>query len=385
MKKNNFLNYNFKNPLVSKVFTIAKKANIKVYIVGGAVRDILLNSDSFNDIDFIYSGKIENLIEELNKKISYKKVEFERDNLQIKRLCFKNFILDFQNIFKNDLKKDLARRDFTINSIALEKVGENKFKIIDYFNGQNDLKNKKIHPVSENSFKSDPLRILRLFRFAQNLNFSYSQKTLNQANEQLHSLSKISDERIKEELIKIFLNLENSIFKDMSKLNIFKHLFGKKSNISYSSIDFIQGNYLNNLIRIFDVNKKVFRLPDILKKLTFSKKDVKKTTVIHKMLKDKNNEILQDDFIKKYLNLNENYLHNSQKYFSFYYNGSMIEKWLNKILKNYKFILDGNWVMKKFNVKGENLGHLINQLHFLQIKYNIKNKENLIEKHSHLN
>ncbi|HMA68882.1 MAG TPA: hypothetical protein VKN74_03345 [Candidatus Mcinerneyibacterium sp.] len=385
MKKNNYLNYNFKNPLVSKVFTVAKKVNIKVYIVGGAVRDIFLNTDSFNDIDFIYSGKIEKLLKELNKKISYKKVEFERDNLQIKRLCFNNFILDFQNIFKNNLKKDLSRRDFTINSIALEKIGKDKFKIIDYFNGQKDLKDKKIQPVSKKSFKTDPLRILRLFRFAQNLNLRYSQKTLKQVKEQLPALSKISEERIKEELIKIFSNFENSIFKDMSKLNIFKHLFGEKSNISYSPIDFVQKNYLNNLIRIFDINKKVFRLPDILSKLTFSKKDVKKVTVIHKMLEDQNNEIPQDDFIKKYMNLNETFLYNSQKYFSFYYNSSIIEKWLNKILKNYRFILDGNWVMKKFNVTGENLGKLINQLHFLQIKYNIRKKENLMEKYYHLN
>lgn len=385
MKKNNYLNYNFKNPLVSKVFTVAKKVNIKVYIVGGAVRDIFLNTDSFNDIDFIYSGKIEKLLKELNKKISYKKIEFERDNLQIKRLCFNNFILDFQNIFKNNLKKDLSRRDFTINSIALEKIGKNKFKIIDYFNGQEDLKNKKIQPVSKKSFKTDPLRILRLFRFAQNLNLSYSQKTLKQVKEQLPALSKISEERIKEELIKIFSNFENSIFKDMSKLNIFKYLFGEKSSITYSSIDFIQKNYLNNLIRIFDINKKVSLLPDILYKLTFSKKDVKKVTVIQKMLEDQNNEICQDDFIKKYMNLNETFLYNSQKYFSFYYNGSIIEKWLNKILKNYRFILDGNWVMKKFNVTGENLGKLINQLHFLQIKYDIREKENLMEKHSHLN
>ena len=103
------------------------------------------------------------------------------------------------------------------------------------------------------------------------------------------------------------------------------------------------------------------------------------------MLEDQNNEIPQDDFIKKYMNLNETFLYNSQKYFSFYYNSSIIEKWLNKILKNYRFILDGNWVMKKFNVTGENLGKLINQLHFLQIKYNIRKKENLMEKYYHLN
>jgi len=107
--------------------------------------------------------------------------------------------------FATILEDDLARRDFTINAMAIQ-VKDGKLKIIDLFNGQKDLKNKLIRAVGdpEERFNEDALRLMRAVRFAAELDFQIEEKT-KKAIEKLHSnLECISKERVRDELIKMF-------------------------------------------------------------------------------------------------------------------------------------------------------------------------------------
>jgi tRNA nucleotidyltransferase (CCA-adding enzyme) len=102
----------------------------------------------------------------------------------------------------DDLKEDIMRRDFTINTICMDK---NK-KIIDYLNARQDLANHLIKPVGDANYKfsQDVLRILRAIRFATKLDFSLSDEIIDGINKNKHLLKKISYERKREELDKIF-------------------------------------------------------------------------------------------------------------------------------------------------------------------------------------
>ena len=104
--------------------------------------------------------------------------------------------------FAKTIDKDLARRDFTINALAMSKDG----KVIDLFDGQKDLKNKIIRAVgkADDRFNEDALRMLRAVRFATTLDFFIEDKTLKAIQKNSGWIQAISEERIRDELIKIF-------------------------------------------------------------------------------------------------------------------------------------------------------------------------------------
>jgi len=164
---------------------------MKYYIVGGAVRDMLLGYEP-KDIDFVVVGATKEEMDNLyGKPVGHhfpvyigKVPEFEHlENVEIAMARtelkipgiegHKAFTCEFGKHIT--LEQDLKRRDFTINVIAYEPFSKN---IIDPFGGQKDLENKIIKHVNEEAFIDDPLRVLRMARFASKLNFSIYPKTL---------------------------------------------------------------------------------------------------------------------------------------------------------------------------------------------------------------
>jgi len=114
--------------------------------------------------------------------------------------------------FETELDKDLERRDFTINAMALRLndsgpivISDHRFEIIDLFGGQKDLKKKVIRAVGEpiDRFKEDALRMMRAIRFSAQLEFSLEPKTLRAITKMPGSIKFVAKERIKDELIKI--------------------------------------------------------------------------------------------------------------------------------------------------------------------------------------
>jgi len=199
----------------------------KGYIVGGAIRDILLGLKP-KDIDFTTNLPYETLKDLFNKynpketgksfgvlrirvnDIDYEIAKFREDNYEDKD-GLKIIPEEKKVSFVDDIKNDLARRDFTINAMAYnEEEG-----IVDLYNGQKDIENKVINFVgnAEERIIEDPLRVLRAFRFMSRLDFSLSENTIEAIKKQKDLLKNIPEERITMEFSKLLLgeNIKNTL------------------------------------------------------------------------------------------------------------------------------------------------------------------------------
>ena len=181
---------------------IFKKSRVRgVYLVGGYIRDILRSKIS-KDRDFIVADDIRSFVNEVRKFIGGTLVEFK--NAEMIRLVLKDGVtLDFSRPM-GTLEEDLSKRDFTINAIAWSPDSG----IIDPYKGIEDIKRRRISALSEKNFKADPLRMLRAYRFAAELNGSIEDKTRRSIKTLYNKIKKVSPERITFELFNL-LNSEN--------------------------------------------------------------------------------------------------------------------------------------------------------------------------------
>ena len=206
------------------IIEIAKKIeNIggKLYLVGGAIRDKYLKR-KVTDEDYCVTGINQADFEKLFPKAIIRGKDFPVYDIQGKEIALareerkldkghKSFII---NTNKNiTIEQDLARRDITINSIAQEVLTE---KIIDPFNGIEDIKNKTIRKTTE-AFREDPLRAYRVARFAATLEFKVEKNTIESMYELKEELNTLSGERVFDEFRKALLSNKPSIFFEVLK------------------------------------------------------------------------------------------------------------------------------------------------------------------------
>src|SRR5258708_5126758 len=194
-----------------------EKDNFEIYIVGGAIRDLLMGKNP-DDWDFTTNATPEEILKILGEKAYYDNKfgtvgipsETDLDPFEITTFRTESNYSDNRRPehieWGRTLEEDLKRRDFTINSMALRQIKEKPgFEIIDLYDGQNDLDKKIIRAVGEANerFGEDALRMMRAIRIASQLNFKIEKNTFEaiQANSTL--INKISRERIKDELFKI--------------------------------------------------------------------------------------------------------------------------------------------------------------------------------------
>ncbi|MCG2696137.1 MAG: HD domain-containing protein [Candidatus Portnoybacteria bacterium] len=191
------------------------RQGFEVYIVGGCVRDLLLGQKP-KDWDITTNAKPEQIRKLFPKNFYENKfgtvsVITNAKDETLKVVEITPFRLEGKYsdkrhpdeiTFAKTLEEDLGRRDFTINALALNKDK----KIVDYFDGQKDLKNKIIRTVgkADERFSEDALRMLRAVRFACTLGFSVEEKTFKAIQKNADWIQMISNERIRDELIKIF-------------------------------------------------------------------------------------------------------------------------------------------------------------------------------------
>jgi tRNA nucleotidyltransferase (CCA-adding enzyme) len=198
--------------LAAKILNKLSQSGYKAYLAGGCVRDALLNRP-FKDIDIVTEAlpeQVEQLFAGFTIPVGKKFgiIIVHESGVQIEVATFRKDG-DYEdgrrpeNVKFSDEKEDALRRDFTINALFYDPI---KFQIIDYVGGIADLSNKIIKTVgdSETRFSEDYLRVLRLFRFAETLNFKMDPKTFQSAQNHLKDLAKVSDERKREELLKSF-------------------------------------------------------------------------------------------------------------------------------------------------------------------------------------
>ena len=186
------------NLLNDEVIKLIKKIDSNSYLVGGAVRDYLLGKKSY-DRDIIVKNA-RDFAQKLAKETDGTFIELDIVN-NIYRVVLKDKLNYIDITQADDIETDLKRRDFTINSIAIDLSNN---QIIDINNGQEDLKNKIIRSISEQNIIDDPLRILRAYRFSAILGFEIEDGTKQQIKKHIQLIKNPAIERVNYELMKLF-------------------------------------------------------------------------------------------------------------------------------------------------------------------------------------
>ncbi len=194
-----------------KLLEKIEEHGFKAYLVGGYVRDYLLNIDS-SDIDVTTNATpmdIKAIFQEAalphedygSITVMIKNVRFEITTFR-REITYYNNRKPIEIEYIDDLLEDLKRRDFTINTLCMNKKGE----VLDLLNGKQDIEDKVIRTVGNSylKFSEDTLRILRAVRFATNLNFELSNEVKHAILATKHLLKNLSYERKRQELDKIF-------------------------------------------------------------------------------------------------------------------------------------------------------------------------------------
>lgn len=250
------------NSLLNKIGKIADQEKAEVYAVGGVVRDKLLGRDC-KDIDFVIVGDGPSFAKAVAKKLQTKQPTIYQ-KFGTALVVYQDYNLEFVGARKEsyrsnsrkptvtpaDLSADLARRDFTINALAIGLNKNNFGEIIDHFNGQLDIKKKIIRtpldPVV--TFEDDPLRILRAIRFATQLDFTIEPETKTGIEKTFKRLDIISPERITEEFLKILLAPKPSIgFFLMEETGVLNVVFPEF--VALKGIEQIEGHHHKDVFR----------------------------------------------------------------------------------------------------------------------------------------
>lgn len=263
--------------LISKI----EDKGFSAYIVGGFVRDYILGLNS-NDIDICTNAQpvdIRNIFKNAClPNEAYGSITVVLRNIRFEITTFRREITYLNNRkpvefeYINDLLEDLQRRDFRINTMCMDKNGN----IIDLLNGREDINHREINTVGNSylKFSEDALRILRAVRFATSLDFRLSLDVKSAILETKHYLKKLSCNRKKEELNKIFtsthvrygikllieLGLDKELeLKNLSKINNFDDLMGIWAQLNVDDIY----NFTKNEIQIMNQIRTVLELDNL--------------------------------------------------------------------------------------------------------------------------
>ncbi len=242
---------NFKKHITEKEYfkvasDVAETMNIQIYVVGGFVRDLILDRE-LDDVDILVLGDGLEFAQKLSQKLGVKKVDYFK-TFGTAHFFYKEIDLEFVGARKESYSSesrnpevevgtfadDINRRDFTINTLAISLNKNNFGELIDTFGGVKDIEAKIIKtpldPVE--TFNDDPLRILRAFRFASQLNFELDETLVKAATQLANRLEIISQERITEEFFKILKSPKPSVgLKLLFNSGVMKVIFPEIANL----------------------------------------------------------------------------------------------------------------------------------------------------------
>lgn len=372
--------------------------NFQAFIVGGCVRDSLLGKTP-HDYD-ITTNALPNKTESLFEKTIPTGIKHGTITVLINNNPFEvtTYRIDGEYLdnrkpenveFVTNIKEDLARRDFTINALAYSpKLG---FK--DFFNGQEDLKDKIIRCVGapDKRFNEDALRILRAIRFSCQLNFKIEEETFNSIKRNFHLVKNISKERIRDEFSKILLSSHSfnglCTLKDIGLTDLIMPVLKENFNLDNETLKnnykflSLTKNKLSSKLASFILASCNFNaignlVEDILKNLHYDNKTIKETlTLINefnislslnryelkKLINKVSKELIFDliDLKRNFLKLNNQSLDNINS----------IEKELKNIIASKESLtirdlaINGNSLGKELNLKpGKEIGLILNYL-----------------------
>ena len=225
MKINLVQNKNLK--LFKIISKIAEENNQQVYIVGGYVRDLLMGKNKDTDIDFVTEGsgiilaqKVANFINPEIKISVFKTYgtamfRYEGIDLEFVGARKESYSEESRNpeVEQGTLEDDQKRRDFTINALAISLNKDDFGKLVDPFNGVEDIRNKVLRtPLEpEKTYSDDPLRMMRAIRFASTLKFSIEKSSFLAIKKEVERIKIVTIERVMVEFNKIMLSEKPSI------------------------------------------------------------------------------------------------------------------------------------------------------------------------------
>ena len=370
--------------------------NLEAFIVGGCVRDSLLGKIP-HDYDITTNAlphKTESLFEKTiptGIKHGTITVLINNNPFEVTTYRIDGEYLDNrkpQNVeFVTNIREDLARRDFTINAYS-PKLG---FK--DFFNGQEDLKNKIIKCVGtpDKRFNEDALRILRAIRFSCQLNFKIEKETFNSIKRNFRLVKNISKERIRDEFSKILLSPYGShgltLLNDIGLIELLMpsikenfHLDSNNLQNNYGFLPLVSDRLSTRLVSFFLIfsnfkgDKLLFE--KILKNLHYDNKTIKETLTL---INEFNTSLSLDRYeLKKLINkvskelvfdlvdLKRNFLQFNNENLN---NINSIEKELKNIIESKEplsikdLAINGTSLGKELNLKpGKEIGLILNYL-----------------------
>lgn len=292
-----------------------KENSYEAFIVGGCVRDTLLSKD-LNDYDIttnampevtqsLFDRTIPTGIKHGTITVMLNKEPYEITTYRIDGEYKDNRRPD-DVIFVSDIKKDLSRRDFTINAMAYSPY----FGFKDFFDGQKDLENKTIKAVGDANkrFNEDALRMLRAIRFASLLNFTIEEKTYKAIKDNAHLIQNVSYERINVELLKILKNDNATMgIKLLEETNLLENIYSEFHS-KYFNKDYFLGNILYlDKINKFIPSKLCFMLQTCFTDISLAdlRKALRKLKCDNKTI-DSSISIYSNSKISSYININSN-------------------------------------------------------------------------------
>ena len=212
--------------IFAEVSEVAERENVDVFVIGGYVRDLFLKRPSKNDIDIVVDGDGVDFARKLAAHLKVKKVSifktygtamfvYKDTELEFVGARKESYNFESRNpiVERGSIEDDQKRRDFTINALAISLNKSNFGKLVDPFNGLEDLYYRTIRTPLEPSitFSDDPLRMLRAIRFASQLDFQIHPECLAAIRGNRERIKIITQERIHTELNKILASRKPSI------------------------------------------------------------------------------------------------------------------------------------------------------------------------------
>lgn len=374
---------------------LLKHAN--VYIVGGGVRDALMKQPP-KDIDIVVEGLSIDDVKEMLKHFgksnivgqSFSVIKFRPEyhtgedfDIAVPRIDrkigtgHKGFEVSTEGVTINE---DLKRRDFTVNSIA---VNLKTAQILDPFNGLKDLGNKILRATDKNAFIEDSLRIVRAIQFAARFKFDIEPNTLELMRKNAKLIKEISGERIKDEFDKIIKKHGSTrvAYDLIERSDLDKALFGEKfskdgfeyfDDLDLVSFYYVLGNlghkvpwkfYKERLKGDVPVTKALMTLEKFFSKIDESKPEEENKWNVFQMIKTSpmliDTEVLPEVATK-----------------------IIAQMKAGKIpMKEGDIPVNGNDIMDKFGVKDEEVGNIKNQMYkdALMNKFDWKNKQKTLK------
>ena len=401
--------------ILNKIGEIGDRLNYPVFMVGGVVRDLFLGIKNY-DIDIVVEGEGIKFARDLSRDLKGRIKSHEKfgtavviltDGFKIDiataRREFYEYPAAFPKVELSSIRKDLYRRDFTMNAMAIQLNQKYFGKLIDFFGGRKDLRLGIIRVLYNLSFVEDPARIMRAIRFEQRYNFRMDKSTEDFLKKAIDDklLSRLRKKRVAEELI-LILHEENPLksIKRMDELEALKYILPEvefdedtieRLNKVKNNYDFWKGNIPDEKIQLWMIYfccliKKLekIQVQRIFKRLILKHKFADTVNYIYLNLDQtvrfisQKNEILPSSIFIKLKSLSNEILFLAMMESNNDIAKERIVNYFNKFKKESVYISGEE--LKKLKIEpGPIYSQILNRLLYARLDGEVKNKENEIK------